>query len=570
MKKIIVPLICLLIICFSFNIAITETDNSKNTVTLSATPSPLFSPNPTPIPTPIPTVEGLQYGVSGEKIKETQTLLSNLGYYSGNITGEFLDGTRAAIRAFQKDYGITQTGVLDSKTESTLKDAKFYVLHDGMDDPNVKILQERLTELGYFDHLITEKFRAVTKKAVENFQAQNGLTVNGIANIATQQLLFSAQALSKGKTRLPVSSNEHEIGNMIIAGDGNNLYSTYDVEFVGNIRYGSTGERVKAIQKRLTELGFFDSSISGQYLKKTQQSVTDFQAHNGLSADGVIGSETWKVLFSNTQALSIAFTPRPTPEPTPIPYHITIDVENQIVNVDGIDENGEYTIPVKKMTCSTGTDSHPSDVGDWKLTGRKARWAYFPQWGSSHAQFWTQINENIAFHSVTYSAVDYSKLTISSYKNLGRKASHGCVRLLVEDAMWIYDNIEKGVIVSIVEDLPHDEELRMSLKPPPLDKDTMGPSKTPEPTPTPVYNSKSTPPPYKQLSTRSEGEEVYWVQSKLKELGYYSGTITGGYYSGTVSAVKAFQKDQDMYPTGKIDKKTYEALYKDVLVKEVE
>ena len=143
MKKIIVPLVCLLIICFSFNIAITETDNSKNTVTLSATPSPLFSPNPTPIPT----VEGLQYGVSGEKIKETQTLLSNLGYYSGNITGEFLDGTRAAIRAFQKDYGITQTGVLDSKTESTLKDAKFYVLHDGMDDPNVKILQERLTIL---------------------------------------------------------------------------------------------------------------------------------------------------------------------------------------------------------------------------------------------------------------------------------------------------------------------------------------------------------------------------------------------------------------------------------------
>ena len=30
---------------------------------------------------------------------------------------------------------------------------------------------------------------------------------------------------------------------------------------------------------------------------------------------------------------------------------------------------------------------------------------------------------------------------------------------------------------------------------------------------------------------------------KLKELGYYTGTVTGGYYSGTEKAVRAFQKD---------------------------
>lgn len=29
------------------------------------------------------------------------------------------------------------------------------------------------------------------------------------------------------------------------------------------------------------------------------------------------------------------------------------------------DENGDYTVVVRQMLCSTGTKSYPSDVGDW-------------------------------------------------------------------------------------------------------------------------------------------------------------------------------------------------------------
>ena len=38
-------------------------------------------------------------------------------------------------------------------------------------------------------------------------------------------------------------------------------------------------------------------------------------------------------------------------------------------------------------------------------------------------------------------------LKYEEYDKLGTKASAGCIRLTVEDAKWIYDNIKKGVTV---------------------------------------------------------------------------------------------------------------------------
>ena len=52
---------------------------------------------------------------------------------------------------------------------------------------------------------------------------------------------------------------------------------------------------------------------------------------------------------------------------------------------------------------------------------------------------------------------------------------------------------------------------------------------------------------------------------KLKELGFYTGTVTGSYYSGTFEAVKAYQKANGIYPSGNADENTLEKLYADIL-----
>ena len=94
----------------------------------------------------------------------------------------------------------------------------------------------------------------------------------------------------------------------------------------------------------------------------------------------------------------------------------------------------------------------------------------------------------------------------------------------------------------------------------------MLPYKTAEPTAAPEYVSGTLPyRDFKTLKKNSKGEEVYWLQCKLTELGYYSGHIGGTYLDGTVNAVKAFQKDNGLSQTGQADEKTLRLLYKEEL-----
>ena len=57
-------------------------------------------------------------------------------------------------------------------------------------------------------------------------------------------------------------------------------------------RYGSSGEEVKQIQKRLKDWGYYKGNVDGIYGSKTQQAVKDFQKANGLKVDGVAGDKT--------------------------------------------------------------------------------------------------------------------------------------------------------------------------------------------------------------------------------------------------------------------------------------
>ncbi len=57
-------------------------------------------------------------------------------------------------------------------------------------------------------------------------------------------------------------------------------------------RYGSRGDEVKKIQKKLSELGYYNDGIDGIYGKNTQNAVTKFQKSVGITADGIAGSKT--------------------------------------------------------------------------------------------------------------------------------------------------------------------------------------------------------------------------------------------------------------------------------------
>ena len=499
----------------------------------------------------------LQYGDEGDDVLALQTRLKELKYYTGNLSGRYREGTRKAVETFQADFDLDQTGVADLRTLSILFSLTHRPLRFGSSGEDVKQLQTELTKLGYYKGRISGNYLESTQKAVEDLQKKNNLEVNGVADADLQDMIQEGRILSKSEKPDDTNTPAPNLSNYLVDDNENGVaVADEPVAFSKKLKSGSRGTLVKNMQERLAELGYYDGPVSGNFQKYTTRAVKAIQTQNGLESTGVVDEETWNLIFNDVHVVLPNATPKPTPEPTPVPFHIVVDVANQVTSVYGRDENGEYTVVVRQMLCSTGMKATPSDVGDWVLNGRHATWCIFPKWGNSYARYWTRINSNIAFHSPIFTAVSNSAMKIDSYKKLGKRASHGCIRLSVWDAKWIYDNIGAGTVVSIVEGMEADPELRDALKLPPLDKKYCTPISTPVPTAEPEYSINSKPQlGGNKLKEKSDCPEVYWVQRTLKDLGYYDTKCTGKMLQKTVNAVKAFQRDHSLYPSGTVDQK---------------
>jgi len=441
----------------------------------------------------------------------------------------------------------------------------FVTLQRGASGEAVKQIQTRLTELGYYHGRISGDFLDGTDAATRSFQRRNNLAVNGKVTPTAWNAMMSANAIgSDGRMHPPQGWAPDMQEETIEEGGANPAATPIPASahvYTRKLEYGSQGEDVRMLQQRLLDLGYFPTTvrISGNYYNNTRNAVRAFQRINGLRVDGVAGPETQRVLWDESLALDAQSTPRPTPTPPPLPYKLMVDVTNQITTAYGLDENGEHTVLVRQMICSTGTRANPTPLKTTESRGTRARWGYFPQWGT-HAQYLVRIDSKNAFHSVIYSAPDPMKLVVGAYNALGSRASYGCVRLLVEDAKWIYDNCPSGTLITVFAGEP-DPELTQSLKPPPLDRRTMLPQATPQPTTPPVWDPNASPPPYRIMRKGDIGADVWWLQTKLTLLGYYTGTVTGGYFEGTIAAVKAFQRDAGLKVDGLAGPLTLAELY---------
>ncbi len=128
------------------------------------------------------------------------------------------------------------------------------------------------------------------------------------------------------------------------------------------------------------------------------------------------------------------------------PFYIKINRELNTVTVYMMDQNGQYTLPVKAMVCSTGTYTM---LGVYQ-TPSKYRW--LPLYGGVYGQYATRIHKSILFHSVPYFSQNPGDLEYEEYNKLGTSASLGCIRLCVRDAKWIFDNCPVGTTVELYDD----------------------------------------------------------------------------------------------------------------------
>lgn len=92
----------------------------------------------------------------------------------------------------------------------------------------------------------------------------------------------------------------------------------------------------------------------------------------------------------------------------------------------------------KTFDCSTGIEGKETPVGVFTVQNR-APWFFSPKYGQG-GKYYVQFMGNYLFHSIPFEA---DAETVSD-PTLGEPASHGCIRLAVEDSKWLYDNVKNG------------------------------------------------------------------------------------------------------------------------------
>ena len=141
----------------------------------------------------------LRPGDSGTAVRNLQYTLYELGYYDGNMDGDYGQTTSDAVRAFQIQNNLSVDGIAGSDTLAKLyssearaaKEAstEYETVRPGATGDIVYQIQDCLKQMGYLDE-ITSVYDDKTTQAVVNFQKANGLEADGICGSKTLVVLF--------------------------------------------------------------------------------------------------------------------------------------------------------------------------------------------------------------------------------------------------------------------------------------------------------------------------------------------------------------------------------------------
>lgn len=263
----------------------------------------------------------LKYGSQGDRVKLLQQALKDMSFLSGKVDGKFGTGTQVAVTSFQQANGLDADGKAGRKTLKRIEEllegdtggnaptsapttaptntpaptngsgysVPTRTLRKGYQGEDVKTVQSRLKELGYYTGSVDGKYGTGSMAAVKAFQAANGLYVDGLAGSGTYKVLFSNDA--KPTTGTTATTTPTATPTPTPAATGGIPTRT--------LRQNDTGEEVSLLQSRLKALGYYTGLVDGSFGNGTTAAVKAFQAQHGLDADGVAGSSTYAVLFSD-------------------------------------------------------------------------------------------------------------------------------------------------------------------------------------------------------------------------------------------------------------------------------
>ena len=253
----------------------------------------------------------LKQGSTGSKVEQMQFWLSTLAQYESStpsvtVDGVYGSGTAAAVRAFQRRYGLTVDGIVGRTTWTELYDQFRSIqsdngipnaypgtaLRQGSSGQNVRLVQFWLkiarTVYSRLNNITVDGvFGSSTAAAVRRFQTYFGLTSDGVVGRTTWNKLYEVY---------------NDIANRLLSP------SLRPGEYPGVLRNGSTGTAVRELQFYLYLMSAYQSSIpsvsiDGRFGAATEAAVRAYQRFAGLTVDGIVGRKTWDSLYGKASAL---------------------------------------------------------------------------------------------------------------------------------------------------------------------------------------------------------------------------------------------------------------------------
>jgi peptidoglycan hydrolase-like protein with peptidoglycan-binding domain len=239
----------------------------------------------------------LREGASGAAVKTLQQKLNAAGFNCGTADGKFGPKTLAAVEAFQRSRGLTVDGVVGPATWGALSrvgsapapssptrpstgtnSGSHPTLQLGSKGSAVVEMQRDLAAAGFSPGAADGQFGNNTLSALKRYQAAHGLTADGICGPNTWRALTSGSSFTPAP---PPTSSSNPV-----------------------LREGASGASVIKLQQLLQRAGISPGSIDGQFGPGTQSAVIRYQVSRGLSADGIVGPQTWSALESNKAPVS--------------------------------------------------------------------------------------------------------------------------------------------------------------------------------------------------------------------------------------------------------------------------
>jgi peptidoglycan hydrolase-like protein with peptidoglycan-binding domain len=210
-----------------------------------------------------------------EVILQAQRQLKALGFNPGDIDGNFGPQMEAALRAYQQNYRLPQTGQLDDVTQRSLLPGRFEA-RAPTDSPDREVIlqaQRQLKALGFNPGDIDGNLGSQTEAAVRAYQQKYRLPETGKLDETVLRSLLPERTQA---APAPVQAAPAPVGL-------------------------SDRELVRRAQRQLRALGFNPGGVDGAFGPETAAAVRAYQQAYRLPETGRLDDVTLRSLLPETR-----------------------------------------------------------------------------------------------------------------------------------------------------------------------------------------------------------------------------------------------------------------------------